>query len=88
MSRVPQTYPATIKRLNRAGGHLRAIVEMIEQQRPAVDIAQQLQAVEGAIASARRSLIDDHIVSCLSHAQDGDGARHAVEEFRAVSRYR
>ncbi|MCP6026511.1 metal-sensing transcriptional repressor, partial [Klebsiella pneumoniae] len=49
------SHPAIIKRLNRAAGHLRSIVGMIEEERPCVDIAQQLQAVESAIASAKRA---------------------------------
>ena len=41
-----ETHPAIVKRLNRAGGHLRSIVEMIENERPCAEIAQQLHAVE------------------------------------------
>lgn len=81
------SHPAIIKRLNRAAGHLRSIVEMIEGERPCVDIAQQLQAVESAIASAKRALINDHIDHCLVHAEDGEGPQHAISEFRAISKY-
>ena len=80
-------HPAIIKRLNRASGHLRSIVGMIEEQRPCVDIAQQLQAVENAIASAKRALINDHIDHCLVHAEEGDGTAHAIQQFRAISKY-
>lgn len=41
-----QTHEAIVKRLKRAEGHLRSITSMIEAQRPCVDIAQQLHAVE------------------------------------------
>ena len=81
------SHPAIIKRLNRAGGHLRSIVEMIEAERPCVDIAQQLQAVENAIASAKRALINDHVDHCLVHAEEGDGLQHAIDQFRAISKY-
>ncbi|WIA55795.1 metal-sensing transcriptional repressor [Sphingobium sp. WTD-1] len=82
-----ETHPAIIKRLNRAGGHLRSIVTMIEEGRPCVEIAQQLQAVESAIVNAKKTLINDHIDHCLSHSQDSCGVSKAVEEFRAISRY-
>ena len=82
-----ETHPAIIKRLNRAGGHLRSIVTMIEEGRPCVEIAQQLQAVESAIVNAKKTLINDHIDHCLSHSQDSGGVSKAVEEFRAISRY-
>ena len=80
-------HPAIIKRLNRATGQLKSIVGMIEEQRPCVDIAQQLQAVENAIASAKRALINDHIDHCLVHAEEGEGTKVAVEQFRAISKY-
>ncbi|WP_371422808.1 metal-sensing transcriptional repressor [Tardiphaga sp.] len=81
------TYPTIIKRLNRASGHLRSIVGMIEEERACVDIAQQLQAVAKAIANAKRALINDHIDHCLIHAEEGAGPQHAIEEFRAISIY-
>ncbi len=81
------SHPAIIKRLNRATGHLRSIVGMIEEERPCVDIAQQLQAVENAVASAKRALINDHVDHCLVHAEEGEGPRHAIEQFRAISKY-
>jgi len=81
------SHPAIIKRLNRANGHLRSIAAMIEEGRPCVDIAQQLQAVENAIASAKRALINDHIDHCLVHAEEGDGPQHAIDQFRAISKY-
>jgi DNA-binding FrmR family transcriptional regulator len=81
------SHPAIVKRLNRAGGHLRSIVDMIENGRPCVDIAQQLQAVENAVASAKRALINDHIDHCLVHAEEGEGPQQAIEQFRAISKY-
>lgn len=84
---VHSSHPAIIKRLNRAAGHLRSIVSMIEEERACVDVAQQLQAVESAIASAKRALINDHIDHCLVHAEEGEGPQRAIEQFRAISKY-
>ena len=47
-------HPAIVKRLKRADGHLRTIIEMIEDDRPCLQIAQQLQAVESAIENAKK----------------------------------
>jgi DNA-binding FrmR family transcriptional regulator len=60
---------------------------MIEEGRTCVDVAQQLDAVEKAVASAKRALINDHIDHCLSHAADEGGAARAIEDFKAISRY-
>ncbi|MCH7862532.1 MULTISPECIES: metal-sensing transcriptional repressor [Sphingomonas] len=81
------SHPAIVKRLNRAGGHLRSIVEMIEGGRPCIDIAQQLHAVEKAIVAAKKALINDHIDHCLAHAEATNGVGSAVEEFRSISKY-
>jgi DNA-binding FrmR family transcriptional regulator len=59
------THPEIVNRLKRAQGHLRSIVEMIENGRACLDIAQQLHAVEKAVANAKRTLIHDHIDHCL-----------------------
>ena len=81
------SHPAIVKRLKRADGHLLSIVEMIAQGRPCVDIAQQLHAVEKAIASAKRALINDHIEHCLTDAASEVGPGEAIEEFRTISKY-
>ena len=56
-----ENHPAIVRRLKRADGHLQTIIEMIENDRPCLQIAQQLQAVE----SAKKALIHDHISNCL-----------------------
>jgi uncharacterized protein len=83
------THPDVVARLRRAEGHLRAIVEMIEAQRPCLDIAQQLHAVEKAVANAKRTLIHDHIDHCLEAAigPASRDERAPVEEFKAITKY-
>jgi DNA-binding FrmR family transcriptional regulator len=84
-----QTHPDIIKRLNRARGHLQSVTQMIEDGRPCLDIAQQLQAVEKAIQQAKRTLVQDHIDHCLEEAMGPQTqAQHAhIEEFKAIARY-
>jgi DNA-binding FrmR family transcriptional regulator len=87
--RVHASHPEIVKRLKRADGHLRSVVEMIEQGRPCLDIVQQLHAVEAAIASAKRTLIHDHLDHCLD---DVVGAvpraeRGPIDEFKAITKY-
>ena len=83
------SHPAIVTRLKRAHGHLAAILGMFEEGRSCLDLAQQLHAVESAIANAKRELIHDHIEHCLG---DGVGAgemdaRTALHEFKALSKY-
>lgn len=78
------THPDIVKRLKRAEGHLRSIVEMIESGRSCVDIAQQLQAVEKAVCQAKKTLIQDHIDHCLDRAVSSRGA---LSEFKEIAKY-
>jgi DNA-binding FrmR family transcriptional regulator len=48
-------------RLRRAHGHLATIIGMVESNRNGLEIAQQMQAVIGALETAKRLLIRDHI---------------------------
>ena len=84
-----QSHPEIIKRLKRADGHLRAIIDMIEGQRPCLDIAQQLHAVEKALSAAKKTLIHDHIDHCLERATGRvpRAARAPFEEFKNISKY-
>jgi uncharacterized protein len=86
---IHQSHPEIVKRLRRAEGHLRSIIDMIETQRPCLDVAQQLHAVEKAIAQAKKRLIHDHIENCLEQTV-GPLAREQrgpVEEFKAITKY-
>ena len=77
------SHPAIIKRLKRAQGHLSSVIEMLVTERPCVDVAQQLQAVESAITSAKKSLIYEHVSECLAH----DEGKNVLEEFKAIAKY-
>lgn len=86
---IHETHPAIVKRLRRADGHLRSIIEMIESGRPCIDIAQQLHAVEKAVAQAKKTLIQDHLDHCL---EDVVGPlprdqRRTIDEFKAITKY-
>jgi uncharacterized protein len=82
-------HPEIVKRLKRAGGHLQKIIEMIESGKPCSQVAQQLQAVESAIESAKKALIHDHIARCLEGTLKAPGktGRTAMREFQSIARY-
>ncbi len=80
---VHASHPALVARLKRADGHLRAVIEMIEDGKPCLEIAQQMQAVEKAITNAKRALIHDHMDHCL----DAEGSEMDRAELRTIARY-
>jgi DNA-binding FrmR family transcriptional regulator len=76
------SHPKIVARLKRAEGHLKSVIAMIEEGRPCVDVAQQLQAVESAIRNAKQTLIHDHMDHCIDTEQSGDRT-----ELKAIARY-
>ncbi len=88
-SQPHESHPEIVKRLKRAEGHLRSVVEMIEANRPCIDVAQQLHAVEKAIGQAKKTLIQDHLDHCL---EDVVGPlprdqRRPIDEFKLITKY-
>lgn len=83
------SHPAVVKRLRRAAGHLQNVISMMATDRPCVDVAQQLHAVERAIAVAKQQMIHDHIDHCLGHAlgSKARNTRQVLDEFRSISKY-
>jgi len=77
------------RRLKRANGHLETIIEMIEQGRPCAHIAQQLQAVESAIESAKKALIHDHISHNIERSFKVSGAKGhaALRDLKMIAKY-
>ena len=86
---VHETHPNIVKRLRRAEGHLRRVIEMFDEGRSCLDLAQQLQAVEKAVGEAKRTVIHDHVDHCLDRAASGSGrsTKVVVDEFKAISKY-
>ncbi len=84
-----QTHPEIVKRLKRADGHLRGVIEMIEAGRPCLDIAQQLHAVEKAIGQAKKTLIQHHLDHCLEDVVGplGRDQRRSIDEFKEIAKY-
>jgi uncharacterized protein len=83
------SHPDIIKRLKRAEGHLKSIIDMLENDRDCLEIAQQLHAVEKAVTNAKKALVHDHIDHCLEHAVK-KGSRNpedTVREFKEITKY-
>ena len=83
------SHPKVVKRLKRANGHLKSVIDMIEASRSCHDIAQQLHAVEKAVGEAKKTLIRDHLDHCLDEVVEPlSGEQHAtIDEFKAITKY-
>ncbi|PCJ56787.1 MAG: metal resistance protein [Planctomycetota bacterium] len=78
-----------INRLKRARGHLDHVIKMIEDEKPCVDVAQQIHAVNKAVLNAKQTLIKDHIDHCLDpdHFKNKQSIKDSIEEFKEITKY-
>jgi DNA-binding FrmR family transcriptional regulator len=88
-TKLHKSHPDIVNRLKRVEGHLRSIINMIEEGRTCLDIAQQLHAVENAVTQAKRTLVHDHIDHCLESGAKNNNreGRKSLEEFKQISKY-
>ena len=89
MTKLHETHPQILKRLKRAVGHLNGVIAMMEAGRPCLELAQQLDAVESAVASAKQTLIHDHINHCLEKTTGPSNCayRTFMEQFKEITKY-
>lgn len=88
MEHTHHSHPDIVKRLKRADGHLKKIINMIEEGKPCLDVAQQLQAVYKAIGNAKAVFVQDHIEGCLTGEGDSPGElKQKMRELKEISKY-
>jgi CsoR family transcriptional regulator, copper-sensing transcriptional repressor len=75
---------AARQRLRSARGHLDAVLRMMETDRYCVDILHQLSAVEGAIARARRDILEGHLRGCVVEAVKAGQIEDVADEVLAA----
>jgi uncharacterized protein len=81
------SHPDIVKRLKRAEGHLRSTIEMFARGKSCLELAQQLHAVESAVANAKHEMIHDHIEHCLGEPPDAVSGPAALKELKAITKY-
>jgi DNA-binding FrmR family transcriptional regulator len=60
-----------IIRLNRIKGQIEAITKMIEDQKPCVEIINQVNAANGALMSTRAKILERHLSVCIANVLSG-----------------
>lgn len=83
------SHPDVIKRLKRANGHLSKIIAMIEEGRPCVEVAQQMQAVYSAIGNAKQVFVQDHIEGCIETSDEAPSAetKKKMQDLKEITKY-
>ena len=83
-----QQTKSVLHRLARVEGHVRAVRNMVEEERPCTDVLVQIAAVRSALDKVGRILLEDHIESCLLRsAADGDIEEQLADLKIALDRF-
>ena len=77
-----------IRRLNIASGHLRKIIEMVDEGRYCIDILQQTEAIKGSIKKTEEIILDSHLHTCVVPSFKGNKSDKSVKELVEVCKKR
>jgi len=70
-----------INRLSRIIGHLEHIKKMIESDEDCSAVLMQIAATKSALNGLGKTIINEHISHCITHAVE-DGDEEVIEEFK------
>ena len=88
MIHIHSSHPDVIKRLKRANGHLAKIITMIEEGRPCVEVAQQLQAIYSAVGKSKELFVRDHIEGCITvDEKNPEATKQKMAELKEITKY-
>lgn len=77
---------ALMNRLNRVEGQIRGIKKMVEEERYCIDILTQVAAANAALNSFTKSLLSQHIRTCVAQELQ-QGSDESVDELiRAIQK--
>lgn len=80
------TKKETLRRLKIIEGHLKKVIQMIEEDKYCIDVLQQSLAVQNALKKADSLILDQHLHQCVSKAfKKGKGKKEkSIKELLKV----
>ncbi|MBW3078960.1 metal-sensitive transcriptional regulator [Bifidobacterium simiiventris] len=73
-----------VARLRRVEGQIRAVTQMVEDDKYCIDVLTQISAANSALKSVALLLLDDHLNHCVREAS-AEGGEVADEKLREAS---
>jgi CsoR family transcriptional regulator, copper-sensing transcriptional repressor len=67
-TRDPEVQQKILDRLSRIEGQIRGIKKMIAEERGCYDVLKQVAAVNGALRSLQKAMMESHLEGCLLEA--------------------
>jgi len=76
-----------IRRLKAAEGQIRGVQEMIEQQRPCLEVLTQLAAAQSALRQVSRIILRNYLENCATQAIRGSDPKVYDELMDAIFKF-
>lgn len=73
-----------IKRLKRIEGQARGVQKMVEQDRDCTEILHQLNAINEAVRSVSRMLVEEYAIECIQTTSKKGKSRAAIASMLEV----
>jgi CsoR family transcriptional regulator, copper-sensing transcriptional repressor len=64
-----------LTRLRNAEGHLRGVVQMVEEDGYCIDVLRQTKAIHAALSKVETLLLDRHLQHCVTRAVRSDNSQ-------------
>lgn len=84
MYRPKDTQERILHRLKIAQGHLKKVLNMVENGDYCIDVIHQSQAVQRALEEADSLVLENHLTTCASDAIKKGKGKEAVSEIMNV----
>ena len=65
-SEEPKARAKVLARLRSVEGHVRGVIEMVEQDRYCIDVIRQTRAIQAALDRVNRLVLEGHLGHCVS----------------------
>ena len=78
---------ALVNRLRSARGHVDAVIRMVEEDTYCVDVMKQLSAVQGSLEAASRTMLRNHLETCVAAAMKAGRTTEIVDELMQALRF-
>jgi DNA-binding FrmR family transcriptional regulator len=78
---------SALNRLKTVRGHLDGVIAMVEEERYCPDIMKQVSALQGSLEKVNRTLLANHVETCVLHAVAEGRTSQIVDELLETLRY-
>ena len=84
--RPKDTQERILHRLKIAQGHLKKVIQMVEEDSYCIDVLHQSQAIQNALKETDNLMLENHLKKCASDAISKGNQKEAIEEVMTVFR--